>query len=275
MFKAGWLPAVVVICLLSSSASAQDGYFSHWFARVDKTKDEQPHWVTAVATTTPRLEEEFRYDQLWQTNSKGITTNNYDGGKGLELIPLEKVEVIFNLPPYLAHNDPAVQNGFGDTSFLVKYRLLSHNEESGNYILTAFLGWSVPTGTYKNGALHPVITPTIAYGKGFGNFDVQGTFGIGLPTADTNISGRTFGWNNTFQYRIFRKIWPEVELNSTFFQDGRNRGKKQNFVTPGVVLGRFHLFGRVGLTLGGGFQIATTHFHNNNHNGILSIRLPF
>src|SRR5947209_3790088 len=123
MFKAGWQPAVVVICLLSSSASAQDGYFSHWFARVDKTKDEQPHWITPVATTTPRLEEEFRYDQLWQTNSKGITTNNYDGGKGLELIPLEKVEVIFNLPPYLAHNDPAVQNGFGDTSFLVKYRL--------------------------------------------------------------------------------------------------------------------------------------------------------
>lgn len=29
---------------------------------------------------------------------KGVTTDNYDGGKGLELIPLEKVEVIFNLP---------------------------------------------------------------------------------------------------------------------------------------------------------------------------------
>lgn len=275
MFKAGFLAALVFVCLFSPFAPAQDGYVSQWFARVDKTKDEQPHWVTPIATTTPRLEEEFRYDQLWLTNAKGITTNNYDGGKGLELIPFEKVEVIFNLPPYLAHNDPAVHNGFGDTSFLVKYRLLSRNEENGNYILTAFLGWTVPTGTYKNGALHPVITPTIAYGKGFGAFDVQGTFGIGLPTADTNISGRTYGWNNTFQYRVFRKVWPEVELNSTFFQDGRNDGKKQNFVTPGVVLGRFRLRGRVGLTFGGGFQIATTHFHNNNHNGILSIRLPF
>lgn len=275
MFKAGFLAALVFVCLFSPFAPAQDGYVSQWFARVDKTKDEQPHWVTPIATTTPRLEEEFRYDQLWVVNAKGITTNNYDGGKGLELIPFEKVEVIFNLPPYLAHNDPAVHNGFGDTSFLVKYRLLSRNEENGNYILTAFLGWTVPTGTYKNGALHPVITPTIAYGKGFGAFDVQGTFGIGLPTADTNISGRTYGWNNTFQYRVFRKVWPEVELNSTFFQDGRNDGKKQNFVTPGVVLGRFRLRGRVGLTFGGGFQIATTHFHNNNHNGILSIRLPF
>ena len=274
MYKSGSL-LVFGLFLLCSFAAGQDGYFSQWFSRVDKTKEEQPHWVTPIATTTPRLEEEFRYDQLWQTNAKGFTTNNYDGGKGLELIPFEKVEVIFNLPPYLAHNDPAVHNGFGDTSFLVKYRLVSHNEESGNYILTAFLGWSVPTGSYKNGALHPVITPTIAYGKGFGNFDVQGTFGIGLPTADTNISGRTYGWNNTFQYRVFRKIWPEVELNSTFFQDGKNDGKKQNFVTPGLVFGRFRLFGRVGLTFGGGFQIATTHFHNNNHNGILSVRLPF
>jgi hypothetical protein len=26
-----------------------------------------------------------------------------------------------------------------------------------------------------------VITPTIAYGKGFGEFDVQGRFGVDLP----------------------------------------------------------------------------------------------
>jgi len=266
----------VVVCLFaSSSALAQNAYFADWFARVDKTKDEQPHWVTPIATTTPRLEEEYRYDQLWQTNGKGVTTNNYDGGKGLELIPFEKVEVIFNVPPYLAHNDPAVHDGFGDSAFLLKYRLLSRNEEGGNYIFTAFLGWSVPTGDHKNGALHPVITPTFAYGKGFHDFDVQGTFGIGLPTADTNIIGRTYAWNNAFQYRLLRRLWPEVELNSTFFQDGKNDGRKQNFVTPGLVLGRFRLWSRVGFTFGGGFQIATTHFHTTNHNGIVSIRFPF
>jgi hypothetical protein len=254
---------------------AQDGYFANWFARVDKTKDEQPHWVTPLATTTPRLEEEYRYDQLWQTNAEGITTDNYDGGKGLELIPLEKVEVIFNLPPYLVHNDPSVRDGFGDVAFLVKYRLLSANEEHGNYILTAFLGWSLPTGDHKNGAPHAVITPTIAYGKGFGNLDLQGTFGVGFPTADTGVVGRNYTWNNAFQYRVFRKFWPEVELNATFFQDGKNDGQKQNFVTPGLVMGRFRLWGRVGLTVGGGYQIATTHFHTTNHNGILSIRFPF
>jgi hypothetical protein len=120
-----------------------------------------------------------------------------------------------------------------------------------------------------------VITPTIAYGKGFGNFVLQGTFGVGLPTVDTTLVGRNYAWNNTFQYRVFRKFWPEVELNSTFFHDGKNDGQKQNFVTPGLVMGRFRLWGRVGFTAGGGYQIATTHFHTSNHNAIHSIRFPF
>lgn len=256
-------------------SAAQDGYWSTWFDRVDHTQSEQPHWITPLATTTPRLEEEFRYDQLWQVNSAGVTTDNYDGGKGLELIPMEKVELIFNTPPYLVHNSPKVKDGFGDVAFLVKYRLFSESEEHGNYILTAFLGWSLPTGQFKNGSLHAVITPTIAYGKGFGHFDAQGTFGIGLPVADTNLLGRNYLWNNTLQYRVFRKFWPEVEFNSTFFQQGPRDGMKQNFVTPGLVIGRLHLVRRLGLTFGGGFQIATTHFHTTNHNPIFSVRLPF
>ena len=264
-----------LLCLSSTVMRAQDGYFSSWFQRVDKTQAEQPHWITPLATTTPRLEEELRYDQLWQENAKGVTTNNYDGGKGLELIPFEKVEVIFNAPPYIDHNNFAAKNGFGDVAFLVKYRLLSANEEGGNYILTAFLGWSLPTGSYSNGSLNAIITPAIAYGKGFRHFDEQGTFGIGLPVADTNLLGRAYVWNNTLQYRIFRKLWPEVELNSTFFQEGKNDGKKQNFVTPGLVIGRLRLWDRVGFTIGAGYQIATTHFHTNNHNAILSIRFPF
>jgi len=275
MRNAALLVLAITFSLKSTGSFAQDGYFDDWFSRVDKTQAEQPRWITPLATTTPRLEEEVRYDQLWLENAKGVTTNNYDGGKGLELIPFEKVEVIFNVPPYLQHNDPKVHDGFGDVAFLVKYRLLSANQEHGNYILTAFLGWSLPTGSYKNGSLHAMITPTIAYGKGLGDFDVQGTFGIALPIADTNLVGRSYLWNNTFQYRLFRKLWPEVELNSTFFQDGPRDGMKQNFVTPGLVIGRLHLWNRVGFTVGGGYQIATTRFHANNHNAILSIRFPF
>ena len=56
MGKASLLCALAVLCLIPTPTSAQDGYFANWFARVDKTKNEQPHWVTPLATTTPRLE---------------------------------------------------------------------------------------------------------------------------------------------------------------------------------------------------------------------------
>ncbi|MFZ0799084.1 MAG: hypothetical protein WAM98_14970, partial [Terriglobales bacterium] len=159
--------------------------------------------------------------------------------------------------------------------FLLKYRIAAGNEEHGNYILTAFYQMSLPTGQYEQGALNPVITPTIAYGKGFGNFSEQGTFGISLPTGNTAAIGRNLLWNNTFQYRIFRKIWPEVELNFTHYYQGEHSGYQVLYATPGVVLGRFKIHNRVGFTFGGGNEIATTSFHPTNHIPILSIRVPF
>ncbi len=120
---------------------------------VSRTQAAQPHWITPVATTTPRLEQEFRFDTLWQTGNTGITTDNYGGAKGLELIPQKNIEIILVAPPaYIVHNNPKVQDGFGDWSFLVKYRLAAANEEHGNYILTAFLQVTFPTGQYKNGS---------------------------------------------------------------------------------------------------------------------------
>jgi hypothetical protein len=117
--------------------------------------------------------------------------------------------------------------------------------------------------------------PTIAYGKGFRNFDVQGTFGVAMPMGNTKTIGRSFVWNDAFQYRIFRKFWPEVKVDYTFFQDGKNDGKTQVYMTPGLVIGRLHLWKRLDFTVGEGFQIATTHFNTSNHNAVLSARFPF
>ena len=260
----------------NSSDANNSGYFADWFKRVDLTQAEQPHWVTPLATTTARLEEEFRYDIFWQTNNSGITTETYGGAKGLELIPARRVEVILVAPPaYIVHNNPAVKDGFGDWGLLVKYRILSSNEGHGNYILTAFFQATFPTGQYSNGATNSIITPTIAYGKGFGDFDVQGTFGVTFPTGNAAKIGHSYLWNNAFQYHLGRRFWPEVEVNYTHFQDGPNNGKTQVYLTPGLLIGRIHLWKRVALTVGGGFQIATTQFHTNNHNAILSVRFPF
>jgi len=225
-------------------------------------------------TTTPRLEEEFRYDIGTQQTAMGDVTN-FGGGKGLELIPTEHTEIIFGLPPYISHENPKSHDGFADMTFLLKYRLLTGNEEHGNYIVTAFLGGSIPTGSYTNGAENATVTPTIAFGKGFGNCDFQSTLGVGIPVGDVSRLGTPINYNTAFQYRIFKRLWPEVEVNATFFHDGENDGKRQVFISPGLVAGRFRLWHRLGLTVGGGIQIAATQFHTFNHNRVLSVRLPF
>ena len=266
--------AAIVLGLSSTFSFGQDSFSADWFSMVSGTQAEQPHWITPLATTTPRLEQEFRYDMQWQTHNSGLVTDNYGASKGLEIIPARNIEVIVAVPAYVVNN-PDSRDGFGDWQFLVKYRMAAGNEQHGNYILTAFFQMSLPTGQYEQGALNPIITPTLAYGKGFKDFDVQGTFGISLPTGNTMATGRNLAWNNTFQYRIFKKIWPETELNFTHYYQGAHSGHTLLYATPGLVLGRFNLWHRLALTFGGGYEIATTSFHPTNHIPILSIRLPF
>ena len=81
--------------------------------------------------------------------------------------------------------------------------------------------------------------------------------------------------NNAVQYQLWRRLWPELEVNATFFQDGKNERKTQVLVTPGLVLGRFPLSRRVALTIGAGLQVAVSQFRTSTHNVILSVRLPF
>ena len=269
VFLLGIVPSAV-----AQNGSADGSYFGTWFERVSRTQAEQPHWITPVFTTTPRLEEEVRYDIGWQNTAKGDVTN-FGSGKGLEFIPSEHTEIIVSPPPYLSHQNPSQRDGFGDTSFLLKYRFATGNEEAGNYIVTAFLGGSIPTGSYSNGAENAVVTPTIALGKGWGAFDVQSTLGIAVPVGDIARLGTSLAYNTAVQYHLLRKLWPELEVNGNLFHDGKNDGKQQVFLSPGLVIGKIHLWRRLGLTVGAGEQIAVTRFHTFNHNRVLSVRFPF
>lgn len=261
--------------LLFTSFPLWGQFIEQWQDRVQQTQAEQPHWITPLVTVTPRLEQEFRFDVLRQLTPSGELLN-LGAGKGLELIPSRNIEIIIAAPPaYLIHNNPAIKDGFADESFLLKYRLASGNEEHGKYILTFFLGGSIPTGSYRNGSVAAVVTPTIAAGKGFGRFSVQSTLGVGLPVDSVSRLGHAVAWNTAFQYHARRFLWPELEVNSTFNEGGTNDGKKQTFLTPGLVVGRIPLRNRLGLTLGAGIQIAATHFHTFDHNLIFTARLPF
>jgi hypothetical protein len=260
---------------------AVQSYFIDWFPRVTRIQNEQPHWVTPIVTVTPRLEEEFRYDQYWQGNQYGVATDNFGANKGLELIPFQNTELILGVPAWIAHNGRIQHgknvktDGWADETFLIKYRLLSANEEEGNYIVTAFMGFSAPTGDDGNSNRHGVFTPTIAGGKGFGDFDVQTTAGISLPDGGLKRLGMPLAWNTALQYRIMKLLWPEFEVNYTWWPNGEREGKTQVFLTPGIVIGRIPIYHRVGLTAGFGYQVAVTSDPLYNHAPVLTARVPF
>ena len=262
-------------CAQTNAASPSDSLMGRYLARVTATQSEQPHWITPLVTVTPRLEQEFRTDFVHQDDAQAYGQWNYGNGKGLEFIPQKQVEMLVNLPPFVAHDHPGVQDGFGDVSLMMKYRIFAHNEETGNSIITAFLSGSIPTGKNGNGSCCAIVTPTLAMGKGFGRFDYTTTIGGSLPVTNAAKLGHTITWNNAWQYKIGRLFWPELESNTNFYRSGANDGKVQSFLTPGIVMGRFPLHNRIGLTVGAGEQIAVTRFHTYNHSLVLTARMPF
>ena len=260
-----------------TATSGSSDVFADWEHRASAIQAEQPHWVTPLVTVTPRLEQELRYDLAWRTAPNGTVSTSYGVGKGLELIPFDPVELIIGVPPYTAHHSKT-PDGWGDWPLLLKLRLLAANETHGNYIITAFVGGSVPTGGKANGTGFGSVTPTLAGGKGWGDFDVQATAAVNIPTGGESVLGHSLQYNAALQYRIERFLWPEVELNGTSWRDGEHLGENQIFITPGVVLGRFPLhalYNRLGLTIGAGVQVAATHYRQYDHGWTVSMRMPF
>jgi hypothetical protein len=257
------------------SNSYQNDWAHSWMRTVDKARASQPHFVSPMVTTHVMLVQQYRYDMSWQQDPTGGTlTSNYGASRGLEIIPTTRLEVGLFPPSYLVHQSK-VPDGFGDFSWQVKFRAFSATEHKGDYFVGFFLGGSFPTGTPPNGLGHTVLSPTFAAAKGIGMWDIQSTIGANLPTTGANVLGRTIVFNTAVDYRVKGKIWPMIEQNSIFWSGGTLDGKKEVFLTPGLVLGSFPLAERLHLSIGAGVQIAVTQFHQYNHRWILSVRLPF
>jgi hypothetical protein len=264
----------------SGSQNPISKYFSDWFVRSDRAKETQPHWMTPVVTVTPRLEQEYRYDQLWQIKPKSTSLENFGLNKGLELIPTEHTEVIISVPGYIEQTTPkGTTEGWADETFLLKLRMLSENEENGNYIVTGFLGVAIPTGSTGFTTNQTVWTPTIAGGKGWGTresgFDIQSTLSISYGDVSNAQIGEPIVWNTAFQAHVFDKLWPEIEVNYTHFEQGTNAGKSQTVITSGLVLGRYELIDRVKFVFGFAYQQAVSSFRTFNSSWILTARAPF
>lgn len=277
---------LLLVLAVHTSSAQSASWLERYQSRVAKTQSEQPRWVTPVVTVTPRLEQEWRTDFSRQRNPSGYDTWSLGTGRGPETIPFGPVQITFGLPPYLLHSAPGTREGFGDVSFLMKYRLFARNEQHGNAIVSLFLGATIPTGKNNNGLCCATVTPTLALGKGWGRWDVVSTTGGLLPITNAAGIGHAVQQNATIQYRFADTgfahfLWPEVESNTTVFVGGPNDGKVQSFVTPGLVLGRLPLHLHTGggreasFVIGFAEQIAVTRFHPSNHNPVITVRVPF
>lgn len=258
---------------------AQSNFASAWEHRVRVTSSQQPGWAVPVFTPSSGLVQLIRFDGIRQYTPTHTTTWNIDGGKGFDFIPWYRTELDVNLPPFIQHNAKRAIDGPGDFSMLLKYRLFGVNELKGNYSVSAAVAGSAPTGSYANGAADGTITPTLFLGKGLGLFDVQTSAGEALPTGHTRTLGRPITWNTAFQLRLKRILWPEVEVNSTFFRGGPHDGMAQTFLSPGFEVSKIKLTSnetsRLAVVFGAGEQIAVTHYHAYNHELAFTSRLVF
>jgi hypothetical protein len=265
-------------------------YFLHWFDRSEAAKASQPHWMTPITTITPRLEQEYRYDQSQQFLENGSELNNYFSGKGLELIPTLTNEILINVPDFQQRlpegSKVSPATGFTDGNFVtIKQRILSANEENGNYILTAFLGFQAPTGiTAFTNRPAWIVTPTIAGGMGWGDFDFQATLGYTLPTDNQHIVGTSLLTSLTLQYHFLNYFWPEFAFNDTQWTSGVRAGRNQLLIGPGIMFGRFNIYkDLVKFNFGIAYQVAVAPDHAitspltplYNHGLILSARVTF
>lgn len=258
-----------------TKATKKRGILRSWFHLAAETQAKQPDWLSPLATTSGRLKQEFRYDVWDQPSAQGNRTYQFGGGKGLEFITSSRTQLLAGIPSYTLHSPNGAPGGFGDLPLMLKFRIASAERGEGNYLLTFILGAAAPTGSHRYGTGDGGLTPTLAFGKGWGAFDVQSTFGANLPTGNTAKLGRQLQWNSAFQYRAAWKLWPELEVNSTFYKTGPNAGDKQVFLTPGLGFGRVRLRKGFRFSSAAGMQIAVTRFHAYDHRWMFSERISF
>jgi len=273
-FTTGFVLGILCCCVATAQQPFRDRFFGH----NDAMSELQPTWPTPVVETEPRLTQYYRFSFSNQYTATGTRTVSYGNMRGGGIIAWNRCEFDLLPPPYIQHNSSAA-DGFGDTSALVKYRVVSGNAEHGNYIVTAILNHTFATGSAKNGALTDLWNPAIAGGKGLSKrIDVESALGGSIPTGKIAVQGRSILWNSLVQDHITKSIWLEFENNATFFRGGSHDGKMQNFVTPGAfyVLRRrnwkpTHPF----WVFDAGMQIATSGFHTYNHNLVAETRILF
>jgi len=224
--------AARVVLAAAPAAFADGGFADDWFATSDAAKESQPHWITPVVTVTPRLEQEFRYDQSWQDRPKNVPPRQLGRRQGTR-----------------AHSD---------AQHRVDHRRAglsgARHAHGPRHRLPRGQRAHRPRGLHQpQDHHHPYLAGGYSLGTGEQGFDIQSTLGIALPTGNLATLGSPVTWNTAFQGHL-GKLWPELEVNYVYFKDGPNDGRSQTALTAGLVAGRFELSHRMRFIIGGGYQ---------------------
>jgi hypothetical protein len=251
---------LLAFALTPRCAFADSDILRYFDNSADAARASQPEWSSPLVTTTALMEQRFRLDMYQQHSGNGADTSELDGGKGLDLIVSPTNEIQFALPPYeIRTSTPTSKSlaGYGDWAFMrMEQRLFSANKDDGDYVVTAWLTLQAPTGIKALTSSSWSLQPTLAFGKGWGDFDIQGTITGVLPTSNVHVLGQQIQSNTALQYHLDTVFWPELEVNWTYYPDGQRAGLNQVYLTPGVVIGRFDIGHGLKFTTGIGYQVA-------------------
>jgi hypothetical protein len=77
----------------------------------------------------------------------------------VNVVPWYNVEFDALPPPYIQHNSKT-EDGFGDFSMLLKYRLAAGNEANGNYSVSFSTAGTLPTGKLRSTPLTQICIPS-------------------------------------------------------------------------------------------------------------------
>lgn len=237
----------------------------------------QPSWIAPLIQTDSRLGQGIKFS-VSNSRAPGIHQIIYGNGHGFSTIVARRFQFDFNPPSWFRNHSATLKDGFGNAGAQVKVRIASGNAEHGNYALTAVLTHDFAPRGRQNGLLTSVYYPKLGAGRAFGRFNVQTMLDGTLPTGKIAAQGRSIDWNTTAQFHANPHVWLDLENNATFIHGGPWDGATQNFVTPAA----FYVVRRKSwgpahalLIFDAGMQIATTRFHENNHNLITEMRLGF
>ncbi|TFE66563.1 hypothetical protein [Methylacidiphilum caldifontis] len=212
-------------------------WIDRWLAIVDEARSTQPYWPAPIITSTARLEQYARYGQLWQTYPGQISAVEYGSSfTGLKLIISHRMDVELETPSFISTTQPELQ-GMGNMVTRAKYRILSKNQENGNYVLSAAFSVYSPLGHPPASKLTEILEPSIQFGKGWGNFAIQSSLHVGIPVAEETLVGNPITVNTALQYNLFQYFWPTVEFLYTYFPNGNNHAKSQFGVAPEIEFG--------------------------------------